>query len=256
MTAHRSEAVRLELDPPVARIVLDAPERHNALTADDVASVRDHLERVDSEADVRVLVLTGAGPRTFCSGASLPQMESGEMTPELFETLTSTLAALRAPAICALNGSVYGGGAELALCCDFRIGVRGSRLAVPAARLGVCYPAGGLSRYVARLGLGAAQRILLAGEELEAEEMLRIGFLTELVDPRELGAATDRLAERLAAHAPLAVQAMKRILGDVAGGTPDATLAAELVRRCEASSDMREGLLARREGREPRFEGR
>ena len=78
------------------------------------------------------------------------------------QTLTDRLAAVRVPVICALNGSVYGGGAEIALCCDFRIGVRGSRLAVPAARLGVCYPLGGLTRYVQRLGLATAERLLVA----------------------------------------------------------------------------------------------
>lgn len=248
--------VRLSVEGGVGTILLDAPEQHNALGRDDVALFRDHLDRVDADPGVRVLVVTGSGTRTFCAGASLPELERGEMTGRLFETLTDRLAAVRVPAVCALNGNAYGGGAEIALCCDFRIGAEGIRLSVPASRLGVCYPVGGLTRYVQRLGLGVAERLLVAGEELDAEEMLRVGFLTQLVAQVELEAATARLAERLAAAAPLAVQAMKRILTGVAAGTLDPDEARALVDRCEASADLREGLAARREGRQPEFEGR
>jgi len=248
-------SVRLEVDGAIARITLDAPERHNALEADDVRALLDHLDRVDGDASIRVLVVTGSGERTFCSGASLLQMESGEMSGELFETLTERLVAMRLPTVASLNGSVYGGGAELALCCDFRIGVTGSRLAVPAATLGVCYPAGGLRRYVSRLGLGIAFRILVAHEELDAHEMLATGFLTELVGPADREGATARLAERIAGHAPLAVQAMKRILNGIASGAVEPDEAARLVRACAESEDLKEGLRARREGRPPRFTG-
>lgn len=251
-----TDHVRLFVEADVATILLDAPEQHHALGRADVAAFRSHLDRVDADESIRVLVLTGTGTSTFCAGASLPEMESGAMSGQIFETLTDRLAAVRVPAICALNGNVYGGGAEIALCCDFRIGAEGIRLAVPAARLGVCYPLGGLTRYVQRLGLGVAERLLVAVEELDAEEMLRVGFLTQLVPHVELRAATERLSERLAAGAPLAVQTMKRILCSVAAGGIDAAEAAALIERCDASADLREGLAARREGRTPRFEGR
>ena len=129
-------------------------------------------------------------------------------------------------------------------------------LAVPAAQLGVCYPLGGVTRFVQRLGLTVAQRLLVASEELDAQEMLRVGLLTQLVAPAELSRATDRLATRLASHAPLAVQAMKRILSQVASGTLDVEEARGLSARCASSSDMQEGLRAKREGRAPTFEGR
>ena len=143
---------RLSLEGHVARIVLDRPERHNALGAADLAAFRAHLATVEADPSIRVLVLTGSGADTFCSGASLDQIASGEMSGRIFETLTEDLAASRVPTICALNGSVYGGGTEIALCCDFRIGVHGTRMAVPAARLGICYPASGLGRFVDAIG--------------------------------------------------------------------------------------------------------
>jgi enoyl-CoA hydratase/carnithine racemase len=246
---------RLATDGHVARIVLDRPERHNALGAEDLESFRAQLAAVEADESIRVLIVTGSGD-TFCSGASLDQIESGEMSGRLFETLTEDLASVRVPTICALNGSVYGGGTEIALCCDFRIGVVGSRLSVPAARLGICYPASGLKRYVDSLGPGVTRRVMLAGEELNGDEMLRSGFLNRLVAPADLPAATHELASRLASLAPLAVQAMKRILRALSTAALDAAETRELVARCEGSEDLKEGLRARREGRGAEFRGR
>ena len=238
----------------MARIELARPEQHNAIEAGDIERIRGHLADVDADPAVRVLVMTGQG-RTFCAGASLSEIESGAMTGALFETLTDGLAAVRVPTICALNGSVYGGGTELALCCDFRIGVLGSRMSVPAARLGLCYPLAGLRRYVEALGLGVASRVLLAGEELDADEMLAVGFLHRLVAREGLETETEALARRLASLAPLAVQAMKRLLREIARGEVDADEARRLVASCAASQDLREGLAARRERRPPEFRG-
>lgn len=204
---------------------------------------------------MRVLVLTGSGRATFCSGASLVQIESGELTGSMFERLADALASVRVPTVCALNGSAFGGGVELAVCCDFRVGVDGSRIAVPAAKLGICYPVGGIRRFVSALGPGPAARLLIAAEEIDADGMLAAGFLHRRVPPDRLAAATDELAARLASLAPLAVQAMKRILREVAAGSLDAAAAEALVARAARSEDFREGVRARREGRDPVFRG-
>ena len=249
-------AVRFERDARVARITLDRPAQHNALRAIDVAALRTTFDEIDDDPELRALVITGSGERTFCSGAALDQMRSGEMSGALFDTLTDRLERLRVPTVCRLNGSVYGGGAELALCCDFRVGSPEVRLAVPAARLGVCYPVGGLTRYVTRLGPAAASRILLAAEELDADTLLAVGYLTHRVDRSDLDATVEALADRLASLAPLAVQSMKRLLLDVAAGAVDREAAARLVARCAASEDFAEGLAAWRESREPDFRGR
>lgn len=247
--------MNLSIEGHIARLTLHRPELHNAIEAQDVARLHAHLATVHAHEGVRVLLLTGSGS-TFCSGASLAQIESGELTADVFEGLANDLAAVRVPCVCALNGSVYGGGAELALCCDFRIGVTGSRMAIPAARLGLSYPLGGLRRYVAALGPGTATRLLLAAEELDAEEMLRVGFLHRVVSRADLEPAARELAEHLAGLAPLAVQAMKRILRDAAAGSLDDAEARALIERCAASEDFREGLAARREGRTPGFRGK
>mgnify|MGYP006164194885 CR=1 FL=1 len=249
-------SVRLDIDGSIARLTLNRPDQHNALTAPGVARFLEHLDHISGNDRLRVVVLTGTGESTFCAGASLQEMESGRMSGALFDTLTDRIAAVRLPTVCALNGSVYGGGAEIALCCDFRIGADGIRLSVPASKLGVCYPLGGLRRYVERLGLATANRILLAAEELDTEEMQRVGFLTHRVPRSILGAETDALARRLTESAPTAVQAMKQITLSIASGTLDVGTAEALIARCAESEDLKEGLRARREGRSPRFEGR
>ena len=256
MTNEDPQGIRFDRDGGTARITLDRPERHNALEADDVERMLTALEEVEQDESIRVLLLTGTGDRTFCSGASLDQMSSGEMSGEVFDTMTDRLADLRVPTVCALNGNVYGGGAELALCCDFRIGLEGMRLSVPAARLGVCYPIGGLTRYVRRLGPGNANRILLAAEEMDGSELRRIGFLTHLVSREEFEDTVSAQVDRLASLAPLAVQSMKRIMRGVADGSMDSLEASGIIERCNASDDLREGITAWKERRDPEFHGR
>jgi len=253
--AMSDDPILFSRDGHIARITLNNPAQHNALGAAEISRFRDCLCAVEADPSLRVLLLTGNGERTFCAGASLKQFQSGDMSGELFSTLTDQLAALPIPSVCALNGNVFGGGAEIALCCDYRIGVDELRLLVPAARIGICYPLNGLQRYVDKLGLGAAKRILVASEELAAETLLAIGFLHRAVPRERLGAESEAFARHLAGLAPLAVRAMKQILGGIARGDMDSAAAARLAQQCAQSHDLQEGLAAQREKRAPRFTG-
>ncbi len=239
----------------IATIKLDNFARHNSLERADMETFIGHLDAIESNATVRALILTGSGDKTFCAGASLAELSSGDMDGSFFTRLTDKLAACPLPTICALNGSVYGGGAELALCCDFRLGVHGMRLMVPPARLGICYPANGIKRYVQRLGLNTAKRILLTSLELDSKELLQVGYLTQLVAPGELETATLELAQQLVSLAPLSLRGMKQICDQAASGQVDAASAAAWIARCEQSADLQEGLLAISEKRAPVFSG-
>ena len=254
-TAMSDDPILFSRDGHIARITLNNPAQHNALGAAEISRLRDCLGTVAADPALRVLLLGGNGERTFCAGASLKQFQSGNMSGELFNTLTDQLAALPIPSVCALNGNVFGGGAEIALCCDYRIGVDDLRLLVPAARIGICYPLNGLQRYVDKLGLGTAKRILVASEELPAETLLAIGFLHRAVPRERLGAESEAFAQHLAGLAPLAVRAMKQILGGIARGDMDTAAAEGLVQQCSQSRDLQEGLAAHREKRAPRFTG-
>ncbi len=240
---------------PVARITLNAPARHNALGVTEIRRLREYLNLIAHDDTLRVLLLTGSGEQTFCAGASLDQFRGGTMSGELFSTLTDQLAALPIPSVCALNGSVFGGGAEIALCCDYRIGVSEARLLVPAARIGICYPVSGIRRFASQLGPANAARLLIASEELDAQAMLQTGFLHEVVEPERLGARTEELTRHIASLAPLAVRAMKHILDGITNDTLNAKTAQELVLRCSQSRDLQEGLAAQREKRPAQFQG-
>jgi enoyl-CoA hydratase/carnithine racemase len=240
----------------IARITLNNPDKHNALGEEELSALQGHFAAIAADEDVRVVVVTGTGERTFCAGAALHQLDSGRISGDYFQQTTDQLAALPVPTVCALNGSVFGGGVELALSCDFRVGVEGSRLRVPAAQIGLCYPVSGINRFVERLGVNLAKRLLVAAEEFDARGMLAIGFLDQLVPPSGLASHTNAMAERIAGLAPLAVRAMKSILQQAAAGSIDLELARELSRRCLESDDLQEGFAAQRERRPPRFKGR
>jgi enoyl-CoA hydratase/carnithine racemase len=239
----------------VGRLVLNNPERHNSLGQEQLEGIQARLAEVAADEQVRVLIVTGAGEKTFCAGASLQELGAGQISGDCFQATTGQLADLAIPTVCALNGNVFGGGVELALCCDFRIGIEGSRMRVPAAAIGLCYPLTGIQRFVERLGVNLAKRILVASEEFDADAMLDIGFLDHLVLPGQLEGATHDLALHIAGLAPLAVRSMKTILQQAATGGIDTGQAQKLSQLCLDSEDIQEGFSAQREKRKPRFKG-
>lgn len=251
-----SDTIVYERSDGIAVLTLNNPARHNALGREQFEAIAVCLDETRRSQDVRVLVLTGAGEKTFCAGASLSELGEGALRDASFQEMASGFSQLDVPTICALNGSVFGGGVELALSCDFRIGVEGSRMRVPAAALGLCYPREGMQRFVDVLGVQLAKRLLVASEEFGAREMLGMGFLDQLVTRDELQRVTMARAQHVAGLAPLAVQSMKRLLQGASGATIDAGLADELSQRCIESADLQEGLAAKREKRDPHFQGR
>ncbi|MEM0952967.1 MAG: enoyl-CoA hydratase-related protein [Pseudomonadota bacterium] len=250
-----TDNILFERNDNIARLVLNNPDKHNALGEAELSGLQQHLDAIESDPDLRVLVVTGRGDKTFCAGAALHQLGSGQISGDFFQETTDRLASVRIPSVCALNGSVFGGGVELALSCDFRIGIHGSRLRVPAARIGLCYPISGINRFVERLGVNLAKRLLVGAEEFDANAMLDIGFLDQLVAPERLEAAVAETTERIAGLAPLAVQAMKAILQQAAAGEIDMSTAMALSRQCAESNDLQEGFAAQRDKRPPRFTG-
>ena len=251
-----SNYITLKIDGARATIALNRPDQHNKLGVeelDTLAAVFDHVENLP---DCRALILTGTGSKTFCSGFDIDQISTTDWTLDPFERMVTRLEQLPVPTICALNGSVYGGGTELALACDFRIGIKGMRLHLPAAEIGVHYGIKGLHRFYSRLGLGAAKRILLAAERIGSEELLQMGYLDRLVDSAELYDQTDKLAQHLATLAPLAVRGMKQALNQIALGNLHEHETKKAIAQCFASADLSEGIAAKSEKRAPSFTGR
>ncbi len=238
---------------PVATIRFSRPEERNRIEPADLVELQSHLRAVEERREIRVLILASTG-KTFSAGFHLGAIGAG--APGRFEAAADALAACRVPSIAALQGNVYGGAADLALACDFRIGVESVELMVPPVRLGIPYYASGIERFVARLPLGAAKRIFLAGETLSAPELLKIGYLDEIVAADALESHVASLAAKLASGAPLAMEAMKKLLNDAACSRFDRNAAAQALLDCLASADHQEGLAAMIEKRTPDFHRR
>lgn len=253
---HSPSHVQLAFSGTIGRISLNHPEKHNALTLEDIEHFKTILQSVAANSKLRVLIITGAGDKTFCAGASLGQLSSGDLDGQQFEELTDMLAAVPIPTIGAFNGSAYGGGAEIGLCCDYRIGVNGMRVMIPAARFGLCYPPNGIQRYVQKLGPSTAKRLLMASEELDSQSLLTLGYLTHLVAPEQLQGKSEQLAVEMGKLGPLAVRAMKTLCQQAAMGPLQESQALELVHACNQSEDLKEGLRAKSEKREAVFQGK
>jgi enoyl-CoA hydratase/carnithine racemase len=246
--------IESSIDGPLGHIVLDRPEAHNALDRAVMAALTALLADWAAR-DLRAVVLTGRG-RSFCSGASLGEVAGGDWRENPLTGLCDALEALPCPTVAALNGGAYGGGVEVALACDFRVGVRGMRAFVPPARLGIHYEPAGIRRAMERLGAQAARRLFLLAETFGDEALLAMGFLDRLVEPEALEAEAAAMAEALAGLAPLAVRGMKRTILELSRGALDTEGARARIAACFASDDHAEGLAAQRERRAPVFRGR
>lgn len=259
LTACEAGPPTLHIAAGRATVTLRRPAHMNRLDREDLRVLQAHCQAVEREPEVRALVLTAQGP-AFCAGYDLHALgndgDGAAAGPRWFEETVATLEALPVPTICRFNGSVYGGATDLALACDFRVGVVGMELRMPAARLGLHYYPSGLRRYVAHLGLQAAKQLFLLGERADAAALLRWGYLDALVAPEALDETVDRWCAALGAGAPLAVRGMKQSLNEIATGRADEALLREREARCAASDDLQEGVRAWADKRSPRFQGR
>ncbi len=249
----------LEINGARATIRLNRPKHLNRLQADDLDVLLGLFAQIESNPALRVLVLTGTG-RAFSAGYDLNSVaeRSGSAAEQrssgsAFEVMVNRLEDIRIPSICRLNGGVYGGSTDLALACDFRIGVDTCEMFMPAARLGLHYYKSGIARYVARLGLDNAKRLFLTAEKIGAAEMLRIGYLTAAVPAEALDEEVDRLAGILAGNAPIAMAGIKRTIHEIARGKLDEAAADRRHHESMHGDEIKEGIKAFSEKRPPRF---
>jgi enoyl-CoA hydratase len=241
----------------VGLVTIDRQERRNALNGELCDAMRAQLRE---HADLRALVITGAGS-AFCSGADLvTRFDDGDGTDTFrpaFEKVLDAIVAYPAPVIAAINGPAMGAGMQLAVACDLRVAALGARLAIPGGRLGIHLSGRNIWRLASLVGHAVARDFLLAGRTVNAEEALHLGLVQRLAED-VVGDALS-IAGEIAAFAPLTVQGHKRSLNLVAEQSWLNKRARDEIERLEArafaSDDLREGLAAFAEKRNPNFRG-
>jgi enoyl-CoA hydratase len=253
----QSDKVKFEIKGPIARIVLDRPEKLHALDSEMLCALEDAIRGADESHQVRVIVIESTGQKAFCVGADILAWTACsplEMWSEwvrrghrIFEQLESA----RQPVICAIQGFAFGGGLELALGCDLRIAADSARFAMPEVKLGTVPGWGGTGRLPKLIGSARAKQMIFTGEQINADTAERWGLVNEVVPAGSLRECVTTLSEKICANAPVAVQTAKQLIAH-----PSAAALESLASAANAfTDDAKEGLASFREKRPPQFKG-
>lgn len=263
MNLLEESTVVLTIDQQIATITINRPENLNALNPDVLQGLILALQRMEEVVDVRAVILTGKGEKAFVAGADVISMSQLGPRPiaeyvELGQRALRAIESFPAPVIAAVNGYALGGGLELALACDIIIAADSSKCGQPEINLGIIPGFGGTQRLIQRCGIGAARRLVLTGDMIDAAEALRMGLFDQVVPAAELATVTRAMADRIASKAPLAVKAAKRVIRQ----SQETLLLSGLRQEVEAfldlfqTSDREEGMAAFMQKRPARFSGR
>jgi enoyl-CoA hydratase len=252
------EAVLTEADGGVLVITLNRPDARNAVNAALAQGVAAALERLDSDGEIKVGILTGAG-RGFSAGMDLKAFVAGESPHVAGRGFAGIVERPpRKPIIAAIEGFAVAGGLEIALACDLIVAARGAKLGIPEAKRSLAAAAGGLLRLPRRMPYHLAMEMALTGDPISAERGFEVGLVNRLAEPGEAVAVARELAAAVAANGPLALEASKRILVEAPGWSEDELWQRqnEIVGPVLNSEDAREGATAFAEKRDPVWKGR
>ena len=246
----------------VAAITLNRERALNSLNTALLEKLRAALEDAESDGTVRSIVITGAGSRAFCAGADVKELKDKSQAEAKdlslwFQDITNYMERLRKPIIARINGFCLGGGLELAMACDFRIASDNSIFGLPEVNLGII-PGGGATQRLTRLiGKTKAMEMLMTGEQIDAEEALRLGLVNRVVPANELDTAVNALLSELQAKSALTLGILKLVVNNGLKMSFERALSyeAECFGSALASRDAKEGLQAFIEKRKPEFRG-
>jgi enoyl-CoA hydratase len=264
-TMIQSDKMLARKEGSVGYVIFNNPERRNAVSLEMWETTARILDDFSKDADIRVVVLTGAGDKAFVSGADISRFENERANEEAIARYNQTVERANAaiydypkPTIAMIRGYCIGGGLGLALCCDLRIASDDSRFAVPAAKLGLGYPYQGLKKLVDVVGPSFAKEIFYTARQFDAEEARTMGLVNRVVPAAELAAYVRHYAETIGENAPLTIATAKFTVGEVVKDESKRDLAkvAAMVRQCFDSKDYIEGRRAFMEKRKPVFTGR
>ena len=247
MTEDPSQEILFEVKGQIATITFNRPEAMNALTWNMYDRLVSTCEELDRRDDIRVAILRGAGERAFVSGTDISQFQAFSKPQDAIDyermtgEVTERLERVRKPTIAMIHGVCVGGGASIALACDFRYADENLRFGIPIARtLGNCLSLKGYSRLVDHVGPAKAKELIMLARLLTAAEAHDLGVMTEIVPVDQLGSRVDEVAERLTQLAPLTLAATKESIRRIlAVRAPDREEGEDLILSCYMSDDFR-----------------
>ena len=264
VSADPSQEILFEVAGQIATITFNRPEAMNALTWNMYDKLVSYCEEIDERDDIRAVILRGSGKRAFVSGTDISQFQAFSQPQDAIDyermtgEVTDRLERVRKPTIAMIHGVCVGGGASVALGCDFRYADPELRFGIPIARtLGNCLSLKGYSRLVDYVGPAKTKELIMLAKLLTAEEALSLGVVTEIVPADQLESRVGEVAERLTHLAPLTLAATKEsILRIQAVRAPERTEGEDLILSCYMSDDFRGAVQAFVEKRKYAFTGR
>lgn len=256
-----TQSIRLDVNASFAEIVLNKPEKRNALSVDMWAAVPDLVKTATYNPDVKVLIIHGGDAGAFAAGADISEFEEIYATRESAKASGDTIAAALdavescpKPTLAAIDGACVGGGVSLAMACDLRVASAGSKFGVTPGKLGLVYPAGDTRRLLAAIGPSATKDILFTGRIFPAEEAKALGLIDRLADTGGGLLEARAFAEQIAAISQWSTRATKRMIKGLQAGWGDQDReAAELFLEGFSNEDFKDGYKAFLEKRAPNF---
>ncbi|MDE0845777.1 MAG: enoyl-CoA hydratase/isomerase family protein [Actinomycetota bacterium] len=249
-----NEMPTLRVDGSRARIRLRRPEKRNRVEPKDLEALVNFVQEIHANSSIRCVTIEATGP-SWCSGYHLGALAARDKHKYGFNEGCDAIASIKVPTVAVIGGNIHGGGTDLAMACDMRIASSSIMLAMPAAKIGLQYYATGLQRFVERIGPSATKRIFLTGESIQADELLTMGYLTEILDQDMLEPRASEICQAISILAPNAVKMTKKAIDDLAGLNPDLDQIQSNHLASARSQDHLEAMKALREKRKPNFEG-
>lgn len=254
--------LELSSEETVGWLFINRPEALNALNADLLQELREAIREVENDKTLRVLVISGRGEKAFVAGADIKYMQplnpvEGRAFGRLGQEVFRAIEKLPIPVIAAVNGFALGGGCELAMAADIRLAADKAKFGQPEVSLGITPGYGGTQRLTRLVGEGRAMEMVLSGSSIDAEEAYRIGLINHVYPADQLLGEARKLAQKIAANAPLAVQFSKAAINRGLQTDIDTamTIEADLFGMCFSTEDQKSGMLAFLKKEKPVFKG-